>query len=439
MASEAAALPAVFPRPQSSLSVADAALICFLLLVFVTLDPFATRDPATLAKGGIALSGAGNAIRQAAFLGSFLLVAFAAVRANGFRALNCLSPLFAALLFWCVLSALWAGTPAVVFRRAILEIVIAMSAMLGVATVGNGRSLMLLRCVLAAVLVVNWLSIPLVHNAVHLSGELDPVLVGDWRGLYFHKNIAGAVSALTAILFFFEALQARRLLNGAICLAAIVFVFMTASKSSLGLLPIGIAAGCIYRLAWRRGIDRAILCVALLLAMLLAGAVLFSWSGQLARDLADPTQFTGRTAIWQGEIGFIRDHFFHGAGFGSFSDTGAASLLHNYVDDTWVLNISQGHNAYLEILVTIGAVGFALAMLVFVVVPARAFWRFGLADLDERSVLFAIFVFMIAHNFLESDFLGVDDPAWIVFLMMLAMLRNGAPRAASPGWRSGRP
>ncbi|MGH6888043.1 MAG: O-antigen ligase family protein [Rhizomicrobium sp.] len=434
MASEAAAFRAAPPSAQSSLGFADAALLCFLLLIFVTLAPFATRDPATLSTGGLASNGAGNAIRQVTFLGSFLLLAVAGVRANGFRALNCLSPLFAALLIWCALSAWWGAAPHVVLRRAILETVIVLSAMMGVATVGNGRSLALLRGVLGAILVINWLSIPLVRNAVHLPGELDPQLVGDWRGLYFHKNIAGSVSALTAILFFFRAWKVRPFLNGAFCLAAVAFTIMTASKSSLGLLPVAIAAGCLYGAAWRRGLDRAILCTALLLAAILAGAVLVSWSGLLAHAFADPTKLTGRTAIWQGEIAFIRDHFLLGAGFGSFSDTGAASLLHNYVADTWVLSISQGHNAYLEILVTIGAVGFALAMLVLVVAPARAFWRFGPANFDERAVLLAIFVFMLAHNFLESDFLGGDDPAWVVFLMMLAMLRP-----STPGWRSTRP
>jgi O-antigen ligase len=89
-----------------------------------------------------------------------------------------------------------------------------------------------------------------------------------------------------------------------------------------------------------------------------------------------------------------------------------------------VQNISHGHNAYLQLLVTIGVIGFALAMLIFVVQPSRAFWRFDVGSIDSRSVLLAIFVFMVLHNFLESDFLEGDDPAWVVFLLMLAMLRG---------------
>jgi hypothetical protein len=50
-------------------------------------------------------------------------------------------------------------------------------------------------------------------------------------------------------------------------------------------------------------------------------------------------------------------------------------------------------------------------MLTFVVQPARAFWRFGVASTDARPGLLANFVFMVLHNFRQSDFLEGDDPA----------------------------
>jgi len=35
---------------------------------------------------------------------------------------------------------------------------------------------------------------------------------------------------------------------------------------------------------------------------------------------------------------------------------------------------------------------------------------------------FAIFVFIVLHNLLESDFLEGDGPAWVAFLLALATL-----------------
>ena len=405
--------------------LADSALVLFLLLIFVGLSPFATRDPVALAAG--LSSGAGDLLREFAYSGAFLFIGFAAFRAKGVAALRAIPLFLALLLLWCMVSAIWAPEPDVAFRRAVLESLIVVAVMLGVATLGAERSLTLLRGVLCFVLLVNWISIPLIRNAVHLPGEIDPGLVGDWRGLYFHKNIAGAVGAITAILFFFQALRTRPLLNGMICAGAIGFTVMTRSKSSLALLPVAIAFAGIYRIAWKRGIDRAILSVGALLAVVLVSVFLVKDWGQISHALSDPTELTGRTAIWLGEIAFIRDHLLLGAGFGSFSDTGAVSLLHNYVADTWVQNISHGHNAYLQILVTLGVAGFVLALAALVFSPLSEFWPVDPMHIGIKAALFAVFVFMLLHNLLESDFLEGDGPAWVAFLIMLAALRELPP------------
>ncbi|HEX3429682.1 MAG TPA: O-antigen ligase family protein [Rhizomicrobium sp.] len=429
---------AVAPRThlRTGWSLADTAFMLFLVLVFIGLSPFATRDPLALAAGD--RTGAGDLLREIAYSGAFLFVGFAALRAKGLAVLRGFPLFLALLLFWCMLSAAWAAAPDVTLRRAVLETVIVVSTMLGVASNGEERSLSLLRAVLGIVLIVNWISIPLIQNAVHMPGEIDPGLVGDWRGLYFHKNIAGAVSAITAILFFFQALKTRPLLNGAVCVAAIGFTFMTGSKSSLGLLPVAIALALLYGMAWRRGIDRAILSLAVLLVSLCAAVAVLKYWGHISHLLTDPTELTGRTAIWRGEVAYFRDHLLLGGGFGSFSDTGAVSLLHNYVSDQWVQSISHGHNAYLQILVTLGAAGFALAMAALVVSPAHDFWRFDPANLGTKTVLFAIFLFMVLHNAVESDFLEGDGPPWVAFLLMLACLRGCSLRPGQSAAESAR-
>ena len=72
--------------------------------------------------------------------------------------------------------------------------------------------------------------------------------------------------------------------------------------------------------------------------------------------------------------------------------------------------------------------GFALAMIALVIGPAREFWRLDPTNVGIKSALFAIFVFMVLHNFVESDFLEGEGPAWVVFPLMLAALRKLAPR-----------
>ncbi len=416
--------------------LAETGFAIFLLLIFIGLKPFAIRDQSILPLGDSG-TGAGDVWRQITYLGAFVFIAAGAWQRCGTRVLFAVPPVLGLLLLWCLATSFWAVEPAVTMRRAGLEIVIVLSTMLGVQALGAERACVFLRCVLGAVLIVNWVSIPLVHQAVHLSDEADPALIGNWRGLYFHKNIAGAVSAITAILFLFEALRTRRWTHWLLFAAAVLFTVMTRSKSSLGLLPVAVLAGLAYGYLRRKSLDVWILATAgglLVAAAALAALVDFH---AITRFLTDPTELTGRVAIWQGEFGFIRDHPLLGAGFGSFADTGALSPLYNYVADRWVQGEAHGHNAYLQLCVTIGGVGFALAMMAFILQPALAFMRVEQRDqLRFFAPLFALFVFIVLHNFVESDYLEGDGPAWVVFVLVLACLRpNPRPETARPAAR----
>jgi O-antigen ligase len=197
---------------------------------------------------------------------------------------------------------------------------------------------------------------------------------------------------------------------------------MTHSKSSAGFLVIALVCGLLYRLAWRDGLNRAIL--VLCAAILAGGLALFAVlnAAAIARALEDPAEFTGRAEIWAAELRYIGDHPLLGAGFGTFTDTKAQSPLHNYVSGSWVDAVSHGHNGYLQVLVTIGGIGFVLAMLALVVTPARRLWALDLRGDGFKPMLMAIFVFAVLHNFMESDFLEGDGVTWVAMLLVIAAL-----------------
>ena len=414
-------------RTPSATWIDAAVLFAFLLLAFVGLSPFAVHEPSVTTFGQNGTTGAGDTARQICYLVVFVAIMVGAFRVRRLDVLTAVPVLLFALLAWCLLSTLWAGEPGVAFRRAGLAVVLVLSVMLSVETVGTQRSLVLWRYVLAAVLIVNILSIRFIPQAVHLPGEVDPQLVGNWRGLYGHKNIAGSVGAMTAIVFLFtprgSAGLLRKLLDLAIAAAAIGFTIMTRSKSSLGLLAIAVVLGAVYRVAWKKDLDRNIVAVAG--ALLIIAAIVFVVADQAAivRLLEDPTEFTGRTEIWRVEIAYIFDHPLLGAGFGTFSDTGGVSVLHNYVGTGWVGEASHGHNGYLQLLVTVGVVGFLLAFASLIAMPALLFWESG-GNVELKALLFALFVFLALHNLMETDFLEGDGVTWVAFLLMLAMLRN---------------
>ncbi|MBU6473496.1 MAG: O-antigen ligase family protein, partial [Alphaproteobacteria bacterium] len=407
----------------------EAAFVAFLLLVFVGLTPFAMRVDND--SGMPSATGSGDLMRQVCYLAVFALLVAASVQKRGLMVFAVVPVSLLLLLAWCFASAAWAPVPGVVIRRAGLEFVIVCSALLGVDTLGSKRSLELLRYVLIGVLIVNWISIPVIPQAKHLADETDPSLVGDWRGLYFQKNIAGSVCVVTVMILLFFASERKSQLDLLLAAAALGFLVMTRSKTSLGFLPVVIFLGLVYRWAWKRELDRLIVTICAAIVLIAVAAFVATHAAQLSRMLENPAEFTGRSEIWQAELRYIAAHPWLGAGYGTFSDTGGASPLSNYVMSKWVENAPHGHNGYLQLLVTTGAIGFALAMLALVILPLLTLYRRDPDNLELKALLFAIFCFVVLHNFLESDYLESDGVMWTTLLLTIAMLRGLRPPAVA--------
>jgi len=422
MANDGFALSYSPPRDVARSITAEIAFVLLLLIMFVGLSPFAPPPSPTTVNA--AAPAPGDLLRQILFLSTFGLVLIAGVARRGFALFRAVPPLLVVLLAWCFLSIFWSAVPDVTLRRAILAAILVISTLLSVDLIGAPRAFLLWRMVLAIILAVNWLSIPLIATAVHLPGEVDPSLIGDWRGLYAQKNSAGAVCALTALLFLFTRNGRRNWIGWLIAAASLAFLVMTRSKTALALFPLALAAGLAYRASWRDGLSRAIfLCAALLAATAAVALLLGNWE-RVARLLDDPASFTGRAEIWQAIIAYMRDHLFLGAGFGTMAHTGAPSPLHDYARGNWVETIADSHSGYLQILAATGAIGLGLALLALVADPISRFWRLDPAHAGFKALLFAIFIFVLAHNFMETDFLESDSSVWFAFLVMLASLRG---------------
>ena len=241
MANETFAVDFIAPPRLERTTLASIAFIALVILVFVGFQPFIPpRSGTPLAAANAAQ---GDAIHQIFYLAIFAIVLLTAVQRRAFGAIRAMPLLLGLLQAWCLLSAIWATAHGIAFRRAALEVILTLSTLLSADTIGPERAFRYLRIVLAAILAVNWISIPLIHTAVHLPGELDPGLLGDWRGLYGQKNAAGAVCAMTALLFLFSRNGKYNWMGWLVAAAAFAFLVMTKSKTSLALFPVALAAG----------------------------------------------------------------------------------------------------------------------------------------------------------------------------------------------------
>jgi exopolysaccharide production protein ExoQ len=394
-----------------------------LFLVFVGLQPFASRDNI----GDFLLaSGEGDLPRQISYILAFIIVVGLAYSFRGKKALKAIPISFAIVLLWCLLSVTWAIEPGIALRRLLLTIIVVSCVMCSVDVLGTQRSLQTLWFVLAIVLIVSCVSLLFVPQAVHLPFELEGELAGDWRGLYYHKNIAGPATALSALLFYHYGLATRRWIDWLLFATSVIFLIGTHSKSAIGFFLASIVISTTYRQMYRTEMGRLLfrfLLVAVLLTATFAWIVAYDTIADL---MTDPNSFTGRVAIWQTVFAYLQDHWLLGAGYSSFWQIGEASPALSIAYESWVGMAAHSHNGYVEILVTTGVIGLFLAVAVFVILPVKQLLGSNTHDVDLKSLLFALVFFVVFENLLENIFLDRDRPEWVIFLIVLAILHQMA-------------
>jgi exopolysaccharide production protein ExoQ len=128
---------------------------------------------------------------------------------------------------------------------------------------------------------------------------------------------------------------------------------------------------------------------------------------------------TGRGEIWLTLMTYVEQNPIFGAGFGSFWNIGSASPIFG-LTTTWVSTLTQGHNGYIDLAVTIGIPGVVLCVAAFNVVPLI---RAILGPKDPYGpVWMGSIIFSILNNMTESGFLATDMPSWFFLLFSLSAM-----------------
>src|SRR5262245_42422535 len=225
----AVALPGWFGFATSrrgDLVIRSIAFCITFLLVVVPLTPFtdlSALDALTAWEGG-------DLINQVAFLSIALLLALT-VRAETFQYLTTLaSPLLLAVLAWLVVSVITSQSPDISERRlAFTIIVMFIAAAWLVLPSGLRHFSTMLACLVIGILLVCYAGVLFAPEvSVHQSSDiLEPELNGAWRGLFGHKNEAGAMMVLFFIFGLFLARVSSLAAGIAVSLASLVFLIFS--------------------------------------------------------------------------------------------------------------------------------------------------------------------------------------------------------------------
>jgi len=425
--------PSTFAKPQANLDARHAWFSSLVLgyLVFLTLiGQLLSIKPQPF-------TGEGNPMRQLFYILALGLAIWAARGLAQPRRLLVLPVSMTIALLWCLLSVSWALAPSISIRRLILTISALWSVFIVVRNAGFERSVRAIQIMLVVGLVLNYAAIVISPGtAIHQPGQAGgPELIGNWRGVLPHKNFAGAICAMTIIYFGLAGQRLKIVYKLAIMLAAAFFLYKTASKTSMGFTAAAMVAGWManrYNPRYRS----IILPLAL---VVIACAVMFGQE-QLAALLSPFSRqdaLTGRVQIWPILVNYARDHWLLGSGYGSFWNIGGDSPVFHYAR-SWVKELGNGHNGYLDLLVQIGVPGLLLTVFATMFLPlGKLFASQGMVP-QRRGFLIAVILFCMGHNLTESSLMDRDAIVQM-FLMMAVALTQVATRDEVRFSPAGRP
>lgn len=388
---------------------------------FVTLIVLVILGPILSTLSGD-LSGEGNPLRQVSYLLAFALLAAAGLRLATLTAAFTTSAPVNLLLSWCWASMAWAIAPGIGLRRLVLTCVIIYSVFIAVECLGRDRTRRYLITLLIVTFVLNLVAAVAVPGiGVHpAEAGRDAALVGNWRGIFPEKNLAGAVTAVTFLMVLFAREPGSRLLRFLLLAGLLFFLVRTESKTSMGIGALALIAGVLHR-----RYDPRLWPMAMLLAAALALGAALLVQINLARILAllDNQGFmTGRAQIWSSLLAYTGDNWPLGAGYGSFWNIGPGSPILSYArSDSWLTDLASGHNGYLDITAQIGVPGLILAVFALVVHPLGRLLT-ERKPTPDAPMLMAILVFCAGQNLTESTMLDRDHVIQFCLIWTLALI-----------------
>ena len=231
---------------------------------------------------------------------------------------------------------------------------------------------------------------------------------GFFIGIYSHKNVLGRVIVLLSISLFFLGIKLKR---------PVIFV-LTASLGVLLYIPLSLAESAtsllMYLLVFSIPIVWLIAntkdSIRLIVILGGIGAALFAFSlllvmdidlvDQLLGKLGKDTTLTGRTFIWSVGWQMFEWKPILGVGFDAFWHAGT-------FDDVRRIYLAYGetingfHNAFIEVLVSLGLVGEAAFVITMMVVLYKILsWFFISRSIESLSALYVVSIILIT-SFLE--------------------------------------
>jgi O-antigen ligase len=415
----------IFPAESAAISTPVSAdmiirsilFVAIFLSVWISFHPF--QD---LAEPPPELTSGGDLANEVGFSTAFLVLAVWTSLNQPSRLKLILRPALIMMLLWCALSVVTSWEPSLAARRLAFALVlmsISGMALLLPKTLRHFSDLM--AAVTLIVLVACYLGVMFAPSlSIHQATDfLEPDHPGNWRGVFPHKNEAGA----TMVLFIFVGIFVARMrslgLGALIIVLAAVFLFFTQSKTAMGVLPLAlILSAIVARLRSPATAIALVLAVLAIFNLCSVGTVLFEPVREVVESIMPDATFTGRTEIWQVALQAVAQHPITGYGFLAF--WGTEQVVYGLGDTTsWVNSAADAHNSYLNLALSIGIPGLALVIVWIVILPILDFFRHPrtIYTLPLQMLFLRVCLFSIYAACFESSLFKAAGEIWFFFMI----------------------
>jgi len=331
------------------------------------------------------------------------------------------------LLFaWFILVSALSAHPDIALKRIVLAILVCVNAsvflLLPQSDRHFGKLLGLATLIMLGFAYFGVIALP--TRAIHQASEIrEPMNAGFWRGQFPHKNVAAAVMVMAVFFGLFVHSAGQRLAGIAIIVLSVVFLLHTGGKTSTAALPGVLILAWIFE-RWKR--TRALIGIAgiALFNILAVGSAVFEPIRSLITAAGIDATFTNRTDIWRFAFSAIAQKPFTGYGFQSFWQTEELVYSGGNVE-TWAVAAYNGHNGYLDTLLTTGIPGLVLTLIWLLFLPLRDIGRADkAANNPALTRLFVrVWLYGIYTACVESMFFQSGSPLWFAFLFAVFGLR----------------
>jgi exopolysaccharide production protein ExoQ len=343
-----------------------------------------------------------------------------------------------AYLAFAGVSVLWAFSPQSSFTRFVEEIMIVTSivipAMLAAPTADLMRGLFL--CFALSLI----LNLPFVLvGSVNFAQYGSKLLVIGYQGYFEGKNYLGECAGAAFLLAMHEITYRgwRRTLGILVTVIAVLLVFLSDSKTALGLALISPSLAAVTLIVRKiTRISTAIILLSIPACYFILSSVTNFSMNRISYMLYGDSTFTGRTIIWDFAQHEIERSPLVGWGYRSFWLVPDSPSLEA---PGWVKMMPNAHNGYVDTKLELGYIGLTL-LVVFIIATLHAIGRVADRDPGRARLLLSLALFIIAYNFLESLWMRGFEFLWVVFLIVAAETARYwgpfPPRMAAHGSRS---